>query len=429
VALTRRELLQRGLAGAAVLSTPHVLERALGGPRRAEAAPADPILVLVQLEGGNDGLDTVIPASGTPQATYLVKRPVLGIASGTLPLGADANGTSLGLHPSLTGLHTLYGEGKLAVLNGVGYAGQSLSHFRSEDIWFGGISSTGTFEHGWFGRYLDQFHPGSLVSVSMNETLGPLFFAATADVLAVRTLADFVVPDDPLGEKRAALAEMFAVEAGEAGLQGVVGGSGQALLAKMVDYAAVSTSWNSTLNPLGFRLARRLREVASIVRHDLVNPGAPTGARFFHVRLGGFDTHSNQASRHPNLLAQASQAITAFWRDMESLGTSGRTLVMTFSEFGRRVAENGGLTNAGTDHGAAAPLFVVGPPGGVSHLVGGIHGVLPSLETPDLVNGNLQYHTDFRRVYATVMERWLGVAPADVQTLLGGSFSPLGFLT
>jgi uncharacterized protein (DUF1501 family) len=121
-----------------------------------------------------------------------------------------------------------------------------------------------------------------------------------------------------------------------------------------------------------------------------------------------------------------SKAVTAFWRDMESLGADSRTLVMSFSEFGRRVAENGGTNNAGTDHGEAAPLFVVGPP---SPLSGGIHGVLPSLETPDLNKGNLKYHTDFRAVYATVIERWLGLSAAETASVLGGSFAALGFLS
>jgi uncharacterized protein (DUF1501 family) len=434
--LTRRQFLERTLLATAALTAPHPLARALGlGPRTANAAPGDPILVLVQLEGGNDGLNMVIPASGTQQATYLAKRPVLGISSGLLTLDPDPSGTTLALHPNMSGLATLYDEGKLAVVNGVGYAGQSLSHFRSEDIWFGGIPSTGTFQYGWFGRFLDQEHPGVLMSVAINETLNPLFFSQASNVLAVRSLVDFVLPDDPLfpdlPAKEAALESAYGIEAAlPPGLQATIGASGDILLGKIVDYDAVSLSWGSNLNPLSFRLAKRLKEVASIIRHDIVNPGNPTDARFFHVRLGGFDTHTNQATRHAALLDQLSQALLAFWRDMEAIGADGRVIVMTFSEFGRRVAENGGLTNAGSDHGAAAPLLVIGPPSGASHLAGGIHGALPSLETPDLEGGrNLAWHTDFRRVYATVMERWLGLTPAEVTSVLGAPFTSLPFLT
>ena len=434
--LTRRQFLQRGLLTTAALTAPHPLQRAMGlGARAAYAAPADPIVVIVQLEGGNDGLSTVIPASGSQQATYLAKRPVLGISSGLLTLDPDTNGTTLAFPAPMTGLHDLYQEGKLAVVNGVGYAGQSLSHFRSEDIWFGGLSSTGVFQYGWFGRFLDQEHPGVLMSVSMNETLAPLFFSQNANVLAVKSLNDFVIPDDPefpdLAAKQDALEDMFAIEAGlPASLQATIGGSGDVLLGKIVDYDAVSLGWSSNLNAFTFRLARRLKEIASIIRHDIVNPGTPTGARFFHVRLGGFDTHSNEATRHAALVTQLSQALEAFWRDMETIGADGRTVVMTFSEFGRRVAENGGLTNAGTDHGAAAPLFVIGPAAGASHLNGGLHGALPSLETPDLEGGrNLAWHTDFRRVYSTVMQRWLGLTAPEAQALLGGSFATLPFLT
>lgn len=193
----------------------------------------------------------------------------------------------------------------------------------------------------------------------------------------------------------------------------------------MDDYQAVSTQWPSNLNGLAGSLAQRLKQVASVIRHDAVtNPPSPTGARFFHVRLGGFDTHANQGAlsgRQPELLAQVSEAIAAFWADMEALGTSGRTLLMTFSEFGRRVAENGGAATAGTDHGAAAPLIVVG-----DAVAGGVYGRIPPLDTAQLENGrNLAFHTDFRSVYATIVARWLN---ADPVPLLGGSFPLLDFL-
>ena len=158
-------------------------------------------------------------------------------------------------------------------------------------------------------------------------------------------------------------------------------------------------------------------------------PASPTGARFFHVRIGGFDTHTNQGAltgRQADLLAQVSSAIKAFYDDMVALGVANKVLIMTFSEFGRRVAENGSPSTAGTDHGAAAPLFVVG--NGITTAPGGgyVFGRVPPLDTGLLENGrNLAYHTDFRRVYATVIDDWLN---GDSAAVLGGAFASVGFV-
>jgi uncharacterized protein (DUF1501 family) len=333
-------------------------------------------------------------------------------------------------------LQTLFGAGKVAVVNGVGYPSQSLSHFRSEDIWFGGISSSQLYVDGWFGRYLDDAFPGMLVTLDCDDTLLPAFFCEDCNVLAVKNLSEFALPDDPLfpdlPNKKATLTAAYADEAANAtGVQLTIGTSGNTLLTKMDHYAAVGTGWTSNLDPLTGSLARRLKQVASVIRYDnaMPPPANPAGARFFHVRIGGFDTHSNQGAltgRQGSLLQQVSKAIKAFYDDMVALGVSNKVLIMTFSEFGRRVAENGGPTNAGTDHGAAAPLFVVGDavvaaPGG-----GHVFGRVPALDAGLLDGGrNLAFHTDFRRVYATIIDQWLG---GDSAAVLGGAFSHVGFL-
>ncbi len=441
MAITRRQFLQSGAVAAAAITSPHPLLRAMVGASTAHAAPADAVLVLIQLEGGNDGLNTVIPidnaVSVLQRTLYQSARPNLGIPVANLlatEIDADpVKNNRLALHPSMSALKTLYDAGRVAVVNGVGYPSQSLSHFRSEDIWFSGDTAVG-FTSGWFGRYLDSaFTPSDLVAVDVNDTLNPIFVCQDCNVLAIRRLSDFVLPDDPLypdlAAKKAALDAMYAVEADPletTGAQLAIGTSGDVLLSKIEDYAAISTSWSSNLDtiPNTSSLSRRLKQVASIIRHDSLSPPAPTGARFFHVRIGGFDTHTQQGAltgSQPNLLIRLSQAIKAFYDDMVALGVANKVLLMTFSEFGRRVAENGTPTTAGTDHGAASPLFVVG-----DQVVGGVYGTLPALN--DLDSGNLKFHTDFRRVYATVIDKWLATPGAHVPLLPGAPYTTLGFL-
>jgi uncharacterized protein (DUF1501 family) len=211
-------------------------------------------------------------------------------------------------------------------------------------------------------------------------------------------------------------------------VQLTIGVSGDVLLGKMGDYALVSTSWSSNLNGLTGGLAARLKQVTSVIRYDNATPPplSPTGARFFHVRIGGFDTHTNQSGRQSGLLAQVSKAVKAFHDDMVDLGVADKVLIMTFSEFGRRVNENGGPTNAGTDHGAAAALFVVGNPVIAAPGGGHVFGRVPPLDVGLLDGGrNLAYHTDFRRVYATIIDRWLN---GDSASVLGGAFSHVPFI-
>jgi uncharacterized protein (DUF1501 family) len=432
--VSRRRLLQGGAIGAASLAAPHPIRRALFEARPAFAAPPDAIFVLFQFEGGNDGLGTVIPTDdvGHPQRTlYDAVRPGIGVPVGALGatgIGDDpVRGTGLALHPAMTGLKTLYDQGKVAVINGVAYPGQSLSHFRSEDIWFGGLASTAAFDEGWFGRYLDeQFAPTDLVTVDVDNNLSKNFFNPEVNVLALRNISEFVVPDDPafpdLTAKKAALAQAYAAEvsAGAPGsTQLIISTTGDVLLDKIDIYDPIPTGWASALDAVSGRTARRFKQAASIIRYDHLHPGSATGARFFHVRLGGFDTHSGQTAnggltgRQPELLDEASRCIKAFYDDMVAIGVSSKVLMMTQSEFGRRVAQNG---NLGTDHGEASVLFAIGDP-----VVGGVYGELPKLD--DLSQGNLKWKIDFRQVYATVIDDWLG---ADHTTILsGGPFTTL----
>lgn len=446
--ITRRQFLQRAGLAAAATTIPHPLFRSMVGT--AFAAPSDAILVLVQLEGGNDGLNTVIPVGASAQRTrYDILRPNLGIpndaALAANTLGVDTNGTTLALHPTMTGLKTLFDSGNTALINGVGYGNASLSHFRSEDVWFGG-RPPGNFIDGWFGRYLEtHFSASDLVTYDAEDALNPMFASDGCNVLALRKIDDFILPDDPLypdaNAKKIALQAAFGVEQdpGEtSGTQLSIGITGDVLLDKVDVYDPVralingtgNTSWGSHLNGLSGSLATRMRQVATIMKYDHDHPGSPTGARFFHVRLGGFDNHTNQVNAaagggpatgtHATLLTRLSQGLKAFWDDVVDFGWQNKVLLVTVSEFGRRGTENGGL---GTDHGAAAPHFVIG--GAVN---GGIYGAMPDLNDLD-TNGNLKYSVDFRSVYATIIDRWLATAGAHTAILPGGPFPTLGFLT
>jgi len=435
MAISRRQFLSRGALTAAALGVPHPFQRALLGAATAHAAPAGAILLLVQLEGGNDGLNTVIPIDNAPgfnqRTLYDNARPTLGVSVADLldtEIAADpVKGNRLALHPSLAPLHDLYADGNVAVLNGISYPNQSLSHFRSEDIWYS-ANPTGAFSNGWFGRYLDAATtPSELITVDLDKTLNPTFFSVDSNVLAVASLAEFELSDDPLypdlAAKKAALQAAYAVEADPletSGTQHSVGNSGDVLLSSLDAYQAIDTSWSSNLNGKPGRFARRLKDVSSILRNDALS--TPVGARFFHVRLGGFDTHSNQGSlagRQPDLFNELSVGLKAFYEDAVDLGIADKVLILTFSEFGRRVAQNGG---GGTDHGEASVLFAIG-----DAVQGGVYGTVPALN--DLNKGNLKVHTDFRQVYATVIDKWLATPGTHVPLLPGGPFTTLGFLT
>ncbi len=432
--ISRRQFLTRGALTAAALGVPHPFQRALLGASSAWAAPANPIFVLVQLEGGNDGLNTVIPIDDAPsvaqRSLYDNARPTIGVAVSDLldtEIAADpVKGNRLALHPSLAPLHDLYTAGNVAVLNGVAYPNQNLSHFRSQDIWFS-ANPTGAYVDGWFGRYLDaSVPPSDLVTVDIDNTLSPALISELSNVLAVSSLAEFTLSDDPLypdlAAKKAALQAAYGVEADPlvtSGLQQRVGNSGDVLMETLDSYEAVDTTWPSNLNGKPGKFAKRLKDLSSILRND-VQSATPVGARFFHVRLGGFDTHSNQSSRQSDLFDELSVGLKAFYQDAVTLGIADRLLVLTFSEFGRRVAENGGN---GTDHGEASVLFAIG-----DSVVGGVYGTMPALN--DLNNnGNLKVQIDFRQVYATVIDKWLASPGAHVPLLPGAPFTTLGFLT
>jgi uncharacterized protein (DUF1501 family) len=364
-------------------------------------------LIIVQLAGGNDGLNTVVPYA---DGAYHDARRRLGVPDDrVVPLNER-----IGLHQKLAPLKPLWDAGQFAIIEGVGYPNPNLSHFSSMHIWQT-ASPDGALHGGWVGKYLDDlerrehdpFH-----GFNVGQSLAPALTTGATAVPAVGNVADYQlrVGDDAVESqaRRQALLKLYEA------------------YPKAAPYAALlETTFDDALNT-----SAQLQQSVAGYRPAVEYPRTPLGSgllllaqvidsqqglRVGHVTLGGFDTHARQVQAHEQLLETLAGGLSAFMQDLEAHGKADGVLVMTWSEFGRRVPENG---SDGTDHGTAAPMFLLG-----KRVRGGAYGEPPSLT--DLDNGNLRYTTDFRSVYATVMERWLG-APA--KAVLGGEFKQLGLL-
>jgi uncharacterized protein (DUF1501 family) len=364
------------------------------------------ILVAVQLTGGNDGLNTLIPFG---DAGYYQARSSLALqTSDILPLT-----DTVGLHPRMGSLKQLYDAGMVAVVQGVGYPNPNRSHFRSMDIWHS--ARPDTFERtGWLGRYLDACQCGQdrpLPAISAGDTLNSIFYTEHTLVPAVANIGAFSVHTQRTGTRSLDTLKNIYNQAGywsahEAVIRkttlGALDGSAQLQRAAAAYTSPVQYPSN---NPL----SEQLKMVAQIIAGDL-------GTHLFSVQIGGFDTHAAQFNQQANLLGQLSDALAAFVSDLEAMGKQDDVLIITFSEFGRRVAQNG---SNGTDHGTAEPMFVIGR--GVR---AGLHGTYPSLEDLD-DNGDLKFGTDFREVFASVLQDHLSVDPSPV---LAGSFAAVPVL-
>ena len=406
---SRRDFIRRGWYGLGLSAgLPVILNRttaalsaqALQGTSM-EAHP-ERILVVVELSGGNDGLNTVVPFGDD---TYHRVRPNLGIRERDVIKVADG----LGFHPALVGFERLYKDGNMAVVHGCGYENPSLSHFSSMGFWHTGIPNGGE-QLGWMGRLADGVYDHDaqgniIVNVGNRQSLAvqsrhhpPLVFndpnalkrdANEAEHTVFETLDRAKATDNSTLEFLSATAENAA-------------GAGEVV-------RRAAASYRTTIDYGIGGLSGPLRRVASLIAAEL-----PT--RLYYVSYAGnsFDTHVHQADPHARLLAYTADAVRGFTEDLKRIGRADDVAVMMFTEFGRRVEENASL---GTDHGTATPMFIVG-----TGVEGGMYSRHPSLT--DLDDGNLKMTTDFRRVYATMIEEWLGYA--DTASILRGTFQPLG---
>ena len=406
---SRRDFLARGLYGIGVgAGLPLVLSRtsavltaqALQGTS-VERHP-ERILVVIELSGGNDGLNTVVPYG---DAAYYRARPRLGIAEKDVIKVAPG----FGLHPSMVGFERLYKDGQLAVVHGCGYDHPSLSHFSSMGFWHTGMPNAGE-ALGWLGRLADDRYDASTRNLIVN--LG------TSQSLAVRSGRHSpLVFDDPARFRREGtdtekqvLAELSQPRATSNAVLEFLASTAENATESSDFVRQASASYRTPVDyGLGGGLGGNLQRVAA-----LIDAGMPT--RLYYVTYSGnsFDTHVQQADLHSRLLMYTADAVRGFIEDLARIGRGDEVAVMLFTEFGRRVEENGSL---GTDHGTATPMFVAGK--GVK---GGFYGKHPSLT--DLDDGNMKMTTDFRRVYATLIKEWLGYD--DTQSVLKGRYDPLG---
>jgi uncharacterized protein (DUF1501 family) len=385
----------------------HVFARALAAsPLPGLPGGQNRCLVLINLQGGNDGLNCVVPHG---DGRYYQLRPTLAISQSEV-LAIDAQ---LGLNPKMRSFKSMYDKGNVAIVQGVGYPNASYSHFRSTEIWQ--TASPEKYEHtGWLGRYFDEagLPPANLFNgIAISQTLPEVLASNKTDIPAVPNPDTYGMALDTSPALRAA----FARDARDTKLPFTSpylarvmdiedrAQRGSEELPKLIRGYQTNASYPAT--PLG----RSLALAAQII-------GSNLGTKVIYVEHASFDTHVNQRAVQDRMLETFSDAISAFYDDLAAHGNDGRVLTLTFSEFGRRVAEN---ASKGTDHGQASPLFMIG--GGVK---GGIYGSAPDLGNLD--NGNLRYSTDFRSVYATVLERWLGRPSAPV---LAGSFASLPVLS
>ena len=407
---TRRTFLASSAAISFSASIPAFLQHA---STLAAEAGEERVLVVIQLSGGNDGLNTVVPFT---HPEYRGMRPKLALGSDQVLRIND----ELGLHPSMSGFHGLLEDGLLAIVQGTGYPDPNRSHFESMDIWHTGTRKMEQRHEGWLGRYAgiqastgsgDQASSaGQIPAIHLGQEQQPLALASKAvRVPSIRSLDQFRLqgnkPDKVRDSVESLIREKPAVS--DALLDFVASSTRSALDASKRVEQSTGGGQDGTSYP-STPLAEKLSIVARLL-------DSPLETRIYYVTIDGFDTHGQQAGAHASLLRQLDGAVSAFFKDIKLRGQSSRVLLMCFSEFGRRLKEN---ASEGTDHGAAAPMFLLG-----ENVKPGLHGVHPSLT--DLDQGDLKHAIDFRQVYATVLEKWMATSS---RSLLGQGYPPLPLL-
>lgn len=429
---TRRDFLRAGVKGVGLLAATSYVPAFLTRTAEAVGAASDSrIVVVLQLSGGNDGLNTVVPFSDD---LYYKVRPTIGIPAGELFKVSDR----IGLHPALKGLKAEFDEGRMAVVQNVGYPNPNRSHFRSMEIWHTGSDDTqARAVTGWIGRYFDAQcsgadprHRAELGTIGLNfgkvmpqsfrnvsnvglslDNPDTFLWNASGETVGLAKAQETIFArlnkpqEGTMTTMRRGLEQLGGISPDQPGaidflkhtaMNAVLAGDKiRDILAKSKDAANYPRSG----------LAQQFKMISKLVAGNF-----PT--RVYYAHLGGFDTHQQQGTTHERLLGDMAESVHAFYEDLRQQKNADKVLVLAFSEFGRRVSENG---SAGTDHGAAGPMFVFG-----EKIKGGVHGAPPDLA--NLVDGDIRHQIDFRQVYSAVLEGWLGT-PAE--KVLGKKFDKL----
>ena len=410
--MDRREFFFRGIGVATVsamvprfaVAWARVFEESL------EPGASGRVLVVVELSGGNDGLNTVVPYTDSLYTnTY---RKNIGVPASAV---LDLNG-SLGFNPVMTGLKALWDGGRVSVIEGVSYPNPNLSHFTSRDIWHTADPVLAQ-RRGWLGRYADLNLAGSAnpltgcaISQSLPRTLlaDKVVFPSFTNLASYAYATDGSYPQDANNQLNAFVSEN-AIEHEIPTRNELIEEISRDAASSAATLKQVASTYVAKATYPGNSLTNALRLCAELIVGDI-------GTRILYVTYGGFDNHSTQKAAHDNLLKAVSDSIKAFFDDLDAQGKSSSVLLMTWSEFGRRVQENSSL---GTDHGTAGVHFVVG-----NATVKGIYGPAPQLNALDR-NGNLPWQTDFRSYYGTILKNWL---KADSDAVLGPGYPNMGFV-
>ncbi|MGE3959044.1 MAG: DUF1501 domain-containing protein [Vicinamibacterales bacterium] len=415
--ITRRQFVKGGMAAFTVTyAAPEVLNEVA----QAQGATARN-LVILYLGGGNDSLSMLVPYN---DQSYYARRPNIAIPAGNvLQVGTDSSRVALGLHPRLTGMKQIFDRGNLALIQRTGYPNQTRSHFLGTDIW-SSADPGNPASNGWVGRYLDSLPSpvDALVGWNTTRDLPRVLQSNKVSVPAIPNPSTYAFASPNAGaeaaaERAAALRINSHVPVDRPELAFVYSNA-QAAMATLDRVATVASYGGSVTYP-NTGLGQALKAVAGAMVRGI-------GTRVFYVTTGGYDTHSAQNPNqnngaYTNLMATLNDAVFAFYTDLTNQGLLGDTLVLSFSEFGRRISENG---SSGTDHGAASVMMAMG-----GRVRGGLYGTAPDLRldpsNPTLENnaGDVRFETDFRSVYARVIDNWLG---ADSRTILNGDFRNAG---
>ena len=369
----------------------------------------DPILVVIQLTGGNDYLNTVIPYG---DGRYHDNRPTVGIpAERALPIDDQ-----YGFNPALPEIKSLYDAGKVAVVNGIGYPTPNRSHFRSMDIWHTcEPEKVGT--EGWLGRVIRDIDPNAenvLTGVNFGRGLPRAMALTGVPVASVAVLETYgvltgIVNEPERSQALDIFARMYSPTVGLGATMDYLGQTGLDALKGADILKAAPDMYTSTVEYADTGIARNLQGIAKVLTANL-------GTRVFYTQQGGYDTHASEADVHPKLLGDLSRAVSDFYADLREHDAADNVVMFAFTEFGRRVKDNG----SGTDHGSGGVAFAIGDP-----VRGGMYGAYPSLAEGDLVEGDLAFNTDFRGVYGALVEQWLGL---DAKPVVGGSFEQPEFV-